>query len=90
MIDNDVTYDLNSRRGHLTYLRYIGCTFIIVIDRVDGGKGEYGEGGRLFWVVGKSPSGSLSMMKGNALTFMMIPRSMIGHLFVTHRSNNTE
>jgi len=89
VIDNDVTYDLNiEERAHLTYLRYIGCTFIIIIDRVDGGKGEYGGGG--FWVVGKSPSGSLSMMKGNALTSMMIPRSMIGHLFVTHRSNNTE
>ena len=48
MIDNDVTYDLNiEERAHLTYLRYIGCTFIIIIDRVDGGKGEYGGGGVL-------------------------------------------
>jgi len=51
VIDNNVRYDLNiEERGHTTYVRYIGigCTFIIVIDRVDGGMGEYGGG---FWVV---------------------------------------
>lgn len=82
VIDNNVSYDLKiEERGHITYVRYIGIgrTFIIVIDR--GGWRDGGICGGLFWVVGKSPSGSLSMM---------IPRSMIGHLFVTHRSNNTE